>query len=257
MPRSVYVSGVPYPSSKQQQQVDNANAARLLLQQQQSQGQSQQQAYGSRLAQPQYQGKPAFFDSNRGAYFDGQRAYLANDDTVTAIDVAQDGQQQQLFGQGYGVRVPLIKRLQQQLYQGKPAFYDPVHGVYYDGQQAYLYASTDGTSTAIELNDLGGQLGSQQQFFGQGYGNRVLLSPQVAPLQLQGKPAFFDSRRGLFFDGQNLYAYQPAQQSDTLTAVELSGQPQNYSASNPQQRARYQQLVQDLNENRSTYLFSA
>jgi len=255
MPRSVYVPGVPFPSSKQQQQLDIA----ARLQQQQSHGQ-QQQAYGAGVAQLQYNGKPAFFDSNRGIYFDGQRAnYVFDDNAATAIDAQdgyQSGQQQPIYGQGYGVRVPLIQRLQQELYQGKPAFYDPVHGVFYDGKQAYLYVPTDNTSTAVELNSFSGQSGGQE-FYGQGYGNRVLLSLQEVPLQLQGKPAFFDSHRGLFFDGQNLYSYQPAQQSELLTAVELSsGQPRNYSVSTPQQRARYQQLVQDLNENRSVYLFS-
>uniref|UniRef100_A0A915DBM1 Uncharacterized protein n=1 Tax=Ditylenchus dipsaci TaxID=166011 RepID=A0A915DBM1_9BILA len=129
-------------------------------------------------------------------------------------------QHQQIFRQGYGVRVPLIESLQQKLYQGKPAFYDSVHGVYDDGKQAYLYVPTDDTSTAIELV---GQSGQHGVYFGLEYGERCFFRPNIAP-QLQGKPAFYDSNRGLLYDGQHVYAYQ---ESQPITAIDLPSQQQH------------------------------
>ncbi|CAD5232972.1 unnamed protein product [Bursaphelenchus xylophilus] len=43
--------------------------------------------------------------------------------------------------------------------------------------------------------------------YGSGYGERVLAPPEVQK-QYQGKPAFFDSEHGVFFDGQFAYIYQ-------------------------------------------------
>ena len=97
--------------------------------------------------------------------------------------------------------------------------------------------------------------GGGQGIVSRGFGERVLLRANVGE-QMKWKPAFFDSGRGIFFDGQNLYAYHPSGAHDTqlATAIELSSH--EISASQ-QQRAFYQQQVQDLNNNRSSYLFVA
>uniref|UniRef100_A0A915DS81 Uncharacterized protein n=1 Tax=Ditylenchus dipsaci TaxID=166011 RepID=A0A915DS81_9BILA len=202
-----------------------------------------------------------------------------------AHQLHQQHQQPQLHGNGYGVRVP-IQQVPKHLH-GKPAFYDANRGILYDGQQAFFYqpdANSNATFTAVELghgvHSSGGHHHQQQIFGGQqafhvvpthtaievsaqpsgqsavshGFVNRVLLLSNVAPTML-GKPAFYDSNRGVYYDGQHVYAYQPSEESHLVTAIETS--EQQLSANQQQQRAFYQQQVQDLNNNRSGYLFSA
>uniref|UniRef100_A0A915DT80 Ubiquitin-like modifier-activating enzyme Atg7 N-terminal domain-containing protein n=1 Tax=Ditylenchus dipsaci TaxID=166011 RepID=A0A915DT80_9BILA len=211
-------------------------------------------------------------------------AHSAQQHAIAQIQAAhqlhQQHQQPQLHGNGYGVRVP-IQQVPQHLH-GKPAFYDANRGILYDGQQAFFYqpdANSNATFTAVELGH-GGHHHQQQIFGGQqayhvvpthtaievsaqpsgqsavshGFGNRVLLLSNVTPTML-GKPAFYDSNRGVYYDGQHVYAYQPSEESHLVTAIETS--EQQLSANQQQQRAFYQQQVQDLNNNRSGYLFSA
>uniref|UniRef100_A0A915EL84 Uncharacterized protein n=1 Tax=Ditylenchus dipsaci TaxID=166011 RepID=A0A915EL84_9BILA len=238
MPRSSYVQGVPFPSSRLQQQQEKEAIAQAA-------------------------------------------AISAHQQAIAQTQAAQQShyQQPQLHGNGYGVRVP-IQQVPQHLH-GKPAFYDANRGILYDGQQAFFYqpdANSNATFTAVELGHVGHQqqhsFGGQQAYHvvpthtavelsaqpsgqsavSRGFGNRVLLLSNVAPTML-GKPAFYDSNRGVYYDGQHVYAYQPSEESHLVTAIETS--EQQLSANQQQQRAFYQQQVQDLNNNRSGYLFSA
>ncbi|KAI1698582.1 hypothetical protein DdX_17830 [Ditylenchus destructor] len=181
-------------------------------------------------------GKPAFYDYKRGLFFDGQQAYLyvpqsppiQQNQLATAINVGAPSSQ--ALGAGFGSRVPLMPE-KQQFYKGKPAFYDPVHQVHYDGNQAYLFVPLNEPTTAIDIRGPANQANqlSTAVYFSEGFGQRVPVPEDVAVhlnAQYQGKPAFFDSSKGLFYDGQGqLYLYQP--DNSLRTAIESSASQQN------------------------------
>ncbi|KAI1710098.1 hypothetical protein Ddc_13572 [Ditylenchus destructor] len=234
MPRSQYISGVPFPNSNKQQSLPSIGAGGPL-----SQAVSSGHLALVALPPSRFQsllGKPAFYDYSKGLYFDGQQAYLYVPQSVpsqqnqlaTAINVGAP--QSQALGAGYGSRVPLMPE-KQLFYKGKPAFYDPEHQVYYDGNQAYLFVPLDEPTTAIDIRGPVNQANnlSTAVHFSEGFGQRVPVPENVGVhlnAQYQGKPAFFDSSKGLFYDGQGqLYLYQP---DNTLrTAVESSALQQN------------------------------
>ena len=111
-------------------------------------------------------GKPAFFDTSKGLLFDGQQAYIYREayhqpgqKLATAVEIAGGGGygsgsvKPQAFGSGYGVRQAAPEL--QQLYLGKPAFYDGARQVYFDGSQAYYFTPSSAAgggllNTALE-----------------------------------------------------------------------------------------------------------
>ncbi|KAI1695305.1 hypothetical protein DdX_19654 [Ditylenchus destructor] len=111
----------------------------------------------------------------------------------------------QALGAGFGSRVTLMPE-KQQFYKGKPAFYDPVHQVHYDGNQACLFVPLNEPTTAFDIRGPANQANQLPTavYFCEGFGQRVLVPEDVAVnlnAQHQGKPAFFDSSKGLFYDG--------------------------------------------------------
>uniref|UniRef100_A0AC35F4P2 Uncharacterized protein n=1 Tax=Panagrolaimus sp. PS1159 TaxID=55785 RepID=A0AC35F4P2_9BILA len=75
---------------------------------------------------------------------------------------------------------------------------------------------------------LAGQ-GQQGGLIGAGYGQRH-VAPAHIQEQYRGKPAFFDSERGILWDGKTAHFYAPvgsapsAQQSNLITAIETGPQ---------------------------------
>ncbi|CAD5223526.1 unnamed protein product [Bursaphelenchus okinawaensis] len=52
-----------------------------------------------------------------------------------------------------------------------------------------------------------GLVPSNGEFYGSGYGERVLAPPEIQQ-KYAGKPAFFDADHGVLFDGEYAYIYQ-------------------------------------------------
>uniref|UniRef100_A0A915EN21 Uncharacterized protein n=1 Tax=Ditylenchus dipsaci TaxID=166011 RepID=A0A915EN21_9BILA len=102
MPRSSYVQGVPFPSSRLQQQQEKeaiAQAAALSAQQHAI----AQATHQSHHQQPQLHAsprQPAFYDANRGILYDGQQAFFYQPDansnaTFTAVELGHGGHHHQ------------------------------------------------------------------------------------------------------------------------------------------------------------------
>ena len=135
MHRSSYVQGVPFPSSRlQQQQEKEAVAAHAAA------VRAQQQAISFKVF---------------------PYCYFCFLQLIPLLLAAQQSQQQQLqqpshqqpqfYGHGFGARVAL-EQIPQHL-RGKPAFFDASRGIYFDGRQAFFYHSADNDAvTAIELS---------------------------------------------------------------------------------------------------------
>ncbi|KAI6204082.1 hypothetical protein M3Y94_00631300 [Aphelenchoides besseyi] len=68
--------------------------------------------------------------------------------------------------------------------------------------------------------------GAGSQLIGHGFGELQLAPPEVQQ-QLAGKPAFFDTNTGIYFDGQQAFVYVAdlAQQQQPLQSSGAEAQP--------------------------------